>query len=137
MNLFLFLTVVQAFVAAGLVVLVLMQRSEGGGLGVGGGGSPGGMLSARGAADFLTRATKWFAVAFVGLSIVLAAVAVGAAGQRDFDDTLDRTTSAPGDAVDATALPGAAADGEAAVAEDGAAAAETGEAADTATDLAE
>ena len=92
MSLFIFLTVIQAIVAAGLVLLVLMQRSEGGGLGVGGGGSPGGLMSARGAADFLTRATKWFAVFFVSLSIVLAAVAVDASGQRDFDQSLDRST---------------------------------------------
>ncbi len=95
MTLFIFLTVIQAFIAAGLVILVLMQRSEGGGLGIGGGGSPGGLMSARGAADFLSRATKWFAILFVALSIVLAAVAVDASGQRDFDDTLDRSTSAP------------------------------------------
>ena len=37
MSLFLFLTVVQALVAAALVAVFLMQRSEGGGLGVGGG----------------------------------------------------------------------------------------------------
>ncbi|AKQ42231.1 hypothetical protein CP97_09675 [Aurantiacibacter atlanticus] len=97
MTLFVFLTVIQAFIAAGLVILVLMQRSEGGGLGIGGGGSPGGLMSARGAADFLTRATKWFAVLFVVLAIVLAAVAVDASGQRDFDDTLDRSTTASGD----------------------------------------
>ena len=93
MTLFIFLTVIQAFIAAGLVILVLMQRSEGGGLGIGGGGSPGGLMSARGAADFLSRATKWFAILFVGLSIVLAAVAVDASGQRNFDDTLDRSTT--------------------------------------------
>jgi preprotein translocase subunit SecG len=40
MSLFLFLTVVQGLVAAALVGIVLMQRSEGGGLGIGGGGSP-------------------------------------------------------------------------------------------------
>ncbi|WAT18435.1 preprotein translocase subunit SecG [Aurantiacibacter sp. MUD11] len=97
MTLFIFLTVIQAFIAAGLVILVLMQRSEGGGLGIGGGGSPGGMLSARGAADFLSRATKWFAILFVALSIVLAAVAVDASGQRDFDETLDRTTTSAAD----------------------------------------
>ncbi|MFB0611499.1 preprotein translocase subunit SecG [Aurantiacibacter poecillastricola] len=90
---FIFLTVIQAFIAAGLVILVLMQRSEGGGLGIGSGGSPGGLMSARGAADFLTRATKWFAILFVALSIVLAAVAVDATGSRDFDETLDRTTA--------------------------------------------
>ncbi len=71
---FLFLTVVQAIVAAALVGVILMQRSEGGGLGIG--GSPSGMLSARGAADFLTRSTKWLAVLYVVLSIALAAVAV-------------------------------------------------------------
>lgn len=75
---FLFFTVLQAIVAAALVAVILMQRSEGGGLGIG--GSPSGMMSARGAADFLTRSTKWLAVAFVVLSIVLAAMAVEGAG---------------------------------------------------------
>ena len=97
MTLFLFLTVIQAFVAAGLVMLVLMQKSEGGGLGIGGGGSPGGLMSARGAADVLSRATKWFAILFVGLSIVLAAVAVDATGGGDFGESLDRSVTAPGE----------------------------------------
>ncbi|MGX7895173.1 preprotein translocase subunit SecG [Tsuneonella sp. HG222] len=88
---FLFLTVVQAIIAAALVAIVLMQRSEGGGLGIGGGGSPGGIMSARGAADFLTRTTKWLAVLFVGLAIVMAAVAVGATTGNEIDDSLDRT----------------------------------------------
>ena len=100
MGLFLFLTVVQTIVAAVLVILVLMQRSEGGGLGIGGGGSPGGLMSARGAADFLTRATKWSAVLFVILAIVLAALAVDVSGTRDFDETLDRSVTEPGDAID-------------------------------------
>jgi len=91
MSLFIFLTVVQAFIAAALVALVLMQRSEGGGLGIGGGGSPGGIMSARGAADFLTRTTKWLAVLFVTLAIVMAAVAVGTTSGNEIDDTLDRT----------------------------------------------
>ena len=93
MSLFLFLTVLQAIIAAALVGLVLMQRSEGGGLGIGGGGSPGGLMSARGAADFLTRTTKWLAVLFVGLAIVMAAVAVGASTGNQIDDTLDRTVA--------------------------------------------
>jgi preprotein translocase subunit SecG len=65
-----------------------MQRSEGGGLGVG--GSPSGMMSARGAADFLTRTTKWLAVAFVALSIVLAALAVESSSGSAIVSTLDR-----------------------------------------------
>lgn len=93
MSLFLFLTVVQAIVAAALVGIILMQRSEGGGLGIGGGGSPGGLMSARGAADFLTRVTKWLAVTFVVLSIVMAAVAVKTAGGDGITSTLDRTVT--------------------------------------------
>ena len=93
MSLFLFLTVVQAIIAAALVGVVLMQRSEGGGLGIGGGGSPGGLMSARGAADFLTRTTKWLAVLFVVLAIVMAAVAVGTTEGADIDDTLDRSVA--------------------------------------------
>ncbi|KLE35472.1 preprotein translocase subunit SecG [Aurantiacibacter luteus] len=92
-SLFNFLLVLQGFVAAALVALVLMQRSEGGGLGIGGGGSPGGLMSARGAADFLTRATKWSAVVFVVLAIVLAGIATGTTGPGDLDATIDRSTA--------------------------------------------
>jgi preprotein translocase subunit SecG len=90
MSLFLFLTVVQAVVAAALVGVILMQRSEGGGLGIGG-GSPGGLMGARGAADFLTRSTRWLAIAFVALSITLAAVAVGTVGGDEITTTIDRS----------------------------------------------
>jgi preprotein translocase subunit SecG len=68
-----FLLVVHAIVAAVLVTVILMQRSEGGGLGMG--GSPSGLMSARGAADFLTRATAILASVFVALSILLAVLA--------------------------------------------------------------
>ena len=96
---FLFLTVLQALVAAALVGVILMQKSEGGGLGIGGGGSPGGMMSARSAADFLTRATRWLAGGFVVLSIVLAAMAVDMSGGDAIESTLDRTVApaAPAD----------------------------------------
>ena len=88
---FFFLTVVQAIVAAALVGVILMQRSEGGGLGIG--GSPSGMLSARGAADFLTRSTKWLAVVFVVLSIALAALAVETTQGASLETTLDRNVT--------------------------------------------
>jgi preprotein translocase subunit SecG len=109
MGLFIFLTVLQTIVAAALVGVVLMQRSEGGGLGIG--GSPTGALGARGAADFLTRATKWLAVAFVGLSIVLAAVAVETSGSDGISSTLDRGVNAPGGTNDLLADPVAPAGG--------------------------
>ncbi|KHL26699.1 hypothetical protein PK98_03380 [Croceibacterium mercuriale] len=92
---FIFLSVIQGIIAVALVAVVLMQRSEGGGLGVGGGGSPGGLMSARGAADFLTRTTKWLTVAFVSLAIVLAGLAVNQAGTRELDTSLDRTVTTP------------------------------------------
>jgi len=96
MSLFIFLTVVQALVAAALVGVILIQKSEGGGLGVG--GSPAGFMSARGAADFLTRATTVLATLFVLLSIALAALAVGATGVRKIDTSLDRSIpQAPAD----------------------------------------
>jgi len=93
MSLFLFLTVVQAIVAAALVAVILMQRSEGGGLGMG--GSPSGLVSARGAADFMTRITAILSVLFVILSIVLAAVAVGSTSGSSIDTSLERGAIAP------------------------------------------
>ncbi|MEE1876369.1 preprotein translocase subunit SecG [Altererythrobacter litoralis] len=105
MSLFLFLTVVQAIVAAALVGVILMQRSEGGGLGIG--GSPGGLMGARGAADFLTRSTRWLAILFVVLSIALAAVAVETTGGDEISSTLDRTVvpAAPVDPLAPTGDP--------------------------------
>ena len=108
MGLFIFLTVLQALVAAGLVCVVLMQRSEGGGLGIG--GSPTGALGARGAADFLSRATKWLAIAFVSLSIALAAVAVETGSNDGVTSTLDRDVEAPSAADELLADPIAPAD---------------------------
>ena len=70
---FTFLLIVQTLVAASLVAVILMQRSEGGGLGVG--GSSAGLMTARGAADFLTRATAVLGGLFIFLSILLAAIA--------------------------------------------------------------
>lgn len=107
MSLFLFLTVVQAIIAAALVGVILLQRSEGGGLGMG--GNPGGLMSARGAADFMTRATAVLATLFVALSIALAAVAVGTTSGRSIDTSLDRSVTPaqqnPLDATPATQAP--------------------------------
>lgn len=89
MGLFHFLIVVQAIVAASLVGVVLMQRSEGGGLGMG--GSPSGLMSARGAADFMTRTTTILATLFIVLSISLAFVAAKNGGSGGIDETLQRT----------------------------------------------
>jgi preprotein translocase subunit SecG len=81
-----FLLVIQGLVAATMVTVILMQRSEGGGLGVG--GSPSGLMSARGAADFLTRATAILAGLFVVLSIVLAGLATVSRAPIQLDSSL-------------------------------------------------
>jgi preprotein translocase subunit SecG len=70
---FAFLLIVQSLVAIALIGVILMQRSEGGGLGVG--GSSSGFMTARGAADFLTRSTSILGGTFIVLSIVMAAIA--------------------------------------------------------------
>jgi preprotein translocase subunit SecG len=70
---FAFLLIVQTLVAVSLISVILMQRSEGGGLGVG--GSSSGFMTARGAADFLTRSTSILGGMFIVLSIVMAAIA--------------------------------------------------------------
>ena len=70
---FTFLLIVQTIVAISLCTVILLQRSEGGGLGVG--GSSAGFMTARGATDFLSRATAWLGGAFIVLCIALAALA--------------------------------------------------------------
>jgi len=83
---FTFLLILQTVVAACLVAVILMQKSEGGGLGVG--GSSSGFMTARGAADFLTRSTSILGGLFIVLSIVLAAVAGVSRGPATVDTSL-------------------------------------------------
>ncbi|HYE29266.1 MAG TPA: preprotein translocase subunit SecG [Allosphingosinicella sp.] len=90
---FTFLLILQSLVAASMVAVILMQRSEGGGLGVG--GSPSGLMSARGAADFLTRATAILAVLFVILSIALAGLATMERAPMKIDPSLSRQQPGP------------------------------------------
>jgi preprotein translocase subunit SecG len=91
---FKFLLIVQTLVAASLVSVILMQRSEGGGLGVG--GSSSGFMTARGAADFLTRATAVLGGLFIILSITLAAMAGTAREPTQVDTSLaNRVGTAP------------------------------------------
>ena len=89
---FAFLLIVQSLIALALIATILMQRSEGGGLGVG--GSSSGFMTARGAADFLTRATAILGGVFIVLSIVMAAIA-GATRQPTKIDTSLSNVVAP------------------------------------------
>jgi preprotein translocase subunit SecG len=99
---FKFLLIVQTLIAAALVGVILMQRSEGGGLGVGGNSS--GLMTARGAADFLTRATAILATLFVVLSIALAGIATVERSPTTIDTSLAKTAPA-GPALPASGAP--------------------------------
>lgn len=103
---FTFLLVIQAIIAALLVTVILMQKSEGGGLTSS--GSPSGLMSARSAADFLTRSTAILATVFITMSIVLAFIAASRHGST-IDASLQRAapTTAP-QALPTTAPPGGA-----------------------------
>ena len=100
---FTFLLIVQTVIAATLVGVILMQRSEGGGLGVG--GSSSGFMTARGAADFLTRSTAVLGGLFVTLSIALAAYA-GVQRQPTKVDTSLANTVVPAPASPTVPLAG-------------------------------
>ncbi len=65
------LLIIHLMIAVALVGTVLLQRSEGGALGIGGSGGGGGFLSGRGAANMLTRTTALLAAAFFVTSITL------------------------------------------------------------------
>jgi len=69
--------VIHLFLALAIIGFVLLQRSEGGGLGIGGGsgGGLGGLASPRGTANFLTKATAFCAAAFFCTSLVLGILA--------------------------------------------------------------
>jgi len=85
------LLVIHLFLALGLVGVVLLQRSEGGALGIGGGGGGGGgggLMSGRGTANLLTRTTAVLAAAFMLTSLGLTL----AAGQRNRPSSILETT---------------------------------------------
>ena len=94
------LLVIHLLLAIGLIGTVLLQKSEGGGLGIGGGGGGGGMggfLTGRGTANLLTRTTAILAACFMVSSMVLTLIA---GGGEESDSILDRlpqgqTESAP------------------------------------------
>jgi len=68
------LLVVHILIALAMVGVVLIQRSEGGGLGIGG-GTAGGFMTTRGTANLLTRTTAIMAALFMLTSLALAILA--------------------------------------------------------------
>jgi len=112
--------IIHLILAMCLIGVVLLQRSEGGGLGIGGGGG-GGVMSGRSAASALAKLTWIFAIGFIATSIALTIIAArNAAG----DSVIERLgTQAPASAtapsvpapkgLDGSLLPPSSSDGPA------------------------
>ena len=92
------LLVILIIIVITMIGLVLLQRSEGGALGIGG---PGAMFSARGTANLLTRATAGLAAAFMIMSLVLAILS----GSWDERESVLDTAEEDPLAVEAEPLP--------------------------------
>lgn len=79
--------VIHLLLAIALIGVILLQRSEGGGLGMSSSSSSnlGGMFSARGAANFLTRTTAILAASFMTTSLLLAIISSGVHKEKLID----------------------------------------------------
>jgi preprotein translocase subunit SecG len=74
------LLIIHLFVTIALIGVVLIQRSEGGGLGIGTSQGMGAFMSGRGTANLLTRTTAILAAIFFALSLTLALLNRGTSG---------------------------------------------------------
>jgi preprotein translocase subunit SecG len=93
--------VIHIILAIGLIAVVLLQRSEGGALGIGGGGGMGGFMTGRGAANLLTRTTAILAAGFMITSLSLAILATRQSNERH--SILDQPAGSSAPAAPATA----------------------------------
>jgi preprotein translocase subunit SecG len=91
------LIVIHLMVVAAMIGVVLLQKSEGGGLGI---GSTGGFMSSRGTANVLTRATAILAAGFFATSLVLSILAGMDRKPKSILNTGSPTQPAPGGVLD-------------------------------------
>lgn len=84
------------FLAISLVVVILIQRSDGGALGGLGGGAGGGIVSARSAGNILTKTTSILATLFIITSLTLAILA---SKSNEYKTILDEKEAATAAAV--------------------------------------
>jgi preprotein translocase subunit SecG len=98
------LRIFQVLLAIGLIGVVLLQRSEGGGLGVGSSGGMGSFMSVRGTANFLTRVTSILGGLFMLTCMALALIGHTAEAPRSIFDVPASTMPAP--SAPKTAAPG-------------------------------
>jgi preprotein translocase subunit SecG len=81
------LLVVFLLVTLALIGVILVQRSEGGGLGIGSSQGMGGFMSGRGTANLLTRTTAVLGTIFMALALVLAMLGKNQAPRGSILDT--------------------------------------------------
>ena len=94
------LIIVHLMIVAALIGAVLLQRSEGGALGMGGGGS-GGFMTGRGTANALTRSTAYLALGFFATSLTLAIIAgQGTTSVSPFDAVQPSSAGGTGGVLD-------------------------------------
>lgn len=93
------LIVVHLMIVVALVGVVLLQRSEGGGLGIGGGSGGGGLMTARGAASALTRVTGILAAAFFATSLTLGIIAANNNPSSGILNQIESTTQGDGNGI--------------------------------------
>ena len=98
------LLVLHLIVTLTLIGTVLIQRSEGGGLGIGSSQGMGSFMSGRGTANLLTRTTAILAGIFMALSLMLAVLNRGSSG-RTHDILAAPAAIAPGSPLPGSALP--------------------------------
>lgn len=96
--------VIHLMIAVALVGSVLLQKSEGGALGIGGGGG-GGFMSGRGAANALTRTTTILAFGFFVTSITLTLLGRSANAPTSIFDGVTPMQSSTPEAGGAPATP--------------------------------
>ncbi|MBL4747854.1 MAG: preprotein translocase subunit SecG [Magnetovibrio sp.] len=98
------LLVIHLIVTLSLICIVLIQKSEGGALGIGGGGGSGGgmggFMTGRETANLLTRTTAVLATLFMGLSLAIAIISNQGIAKRSILDSVPA-------AIDAAPTPAA------------------------------
>ncbi|MBW4022377.1 MAG: preprotein translocase subunit SecG [Proteobacteria bacterium] len=99
------LLVIHVLVTLTLIGVVLIQRSEGGGLGIGGAQGMGSFMTGRGTANLLTRTTAILATVFLALSLVLALMTRNSSGNTSAIFNPPAPVAAPATGLPASGQP--------------------------------
>ncbi|PJB70434.1 MAG: preprotein translocase subunit SecG [Alphaproteobacteria bacterium CG_4_9_14_3_um_filter_47_13] len=92
--------VIHLMLAVSIIALVLVQRSEGGGLGIGGGGGLGGLATPGGTASAMTKITGILAFCFFGTSLILGIMAGAHGNSKSILDEINQLPAAAEQTID-------------------------------------